>query len=136
MLLPSLDVTTHHRTELVDITERVQAALKAARLENGAVIVYSPHTTAGIALQEGADPDVKRDLLLALENAVGDAAVRQAYRHAEGNSSAHVKTTLTGNAQTIPVAEGRMLLGTWQAIYLCEFDGPRSRQVLIQAMPG
>ncbi len=130
-----LDVPTRSRCELVEITDLVRSAVERAGLRSGAVLVYSPHTTAGITIQENADPDVRRDLLLALENAVPDAAPRGAYRHAEGNSPAHVKTSLVGASQLVPVADGRLLLGTWQGIYLCEFDGPRRRGVVLQLFP-
>ncbi len=136
MLLPTLEVTTHRKAELVDITDRVKSALAASQVEEGLILVYSPHTTAGITLQENADPDVKRDLLLALENAVGNEAVQNGYHHSEGNSDAHVKTVITGASQLIPFSSGRLLLGTWQAIYLCEFDGPRTRQVMLHVMAG
>jgi secondary thiamine-phosphate synthase enzyme len=98
--------------------------------------VYSPHTTAAITVQENADPDVRRDLLLALENAVPDAPPRGAYRHGEGNSPAHVKTSIIGASQLVPVEDGAPALGTWQGIYLCEFDGPRSRHVVLRFLAG
>jgi secondary thiamine-phosphate synthase enzyme len=126
-----LDVPTRARCQLVDITALVRSALERAGLRDGAVLVYSPHTTAGITVQENADPDVQRDLLLALENAIPDEAPRGGYRHAEGNSPAHVKTSLVGASQLVPVEGGAMALGTWQGIYLCEFDGPRTRHVVL-----
>src|SRR5919204_941555 len=131
MPLIRLDVPTRSRCELVEITDLVRSAVDRAGVREGAVIVYSPHTTAGITIQENADPDVRRDLLLALENAVPDAAPRGAYRHAEGNSPAHVKTSLVGASQLVPIDDGALALGTWQGIYLCEFDGPRTRHVLV-----
>jgi secondary thiamine-phosphate synthase enzyme len=127
-----LEVATHDACELVEITAQVRAALARAGLRSGAVLVYSPHTTAGITVQENADPDVRRDLLLALENAVPDAPPRGAYRHAEGNSPAHVKTALVGASQLVPVEGGELQLGTWQGVYLVELDGPRRRQVLLR----
>jgi secondary thiamine-phosphate synthase enzyme len=136
MLLPMLEVPTRAKAELVDLTSRIQAALTQARAESGILLVYSPHTTAGITIQENADPDVQRDLLLALETMAGDAAVGGTYRHGEGNSDAHVKTVMTGASQLVPVSSGRLQLGTWQAVYLCEFDGPRTRRVLLQLIPG
>jgi secondary thiamine-phosphate synthase enzyme len=136
MLLPTLEVPTHAKAELVDLTGRIQAALTQARTESGILLVFSPHTTAGITIQENADPDVQRDLLLALETMAGDAAVGGAYRHGEGNSDAHVKTVMTGASQLVPVSSGRLQLGTWQAVYLCEFDGPRTRRVMLQLIPG
>jgi secondary thiamine-phosphate synthase enzyme len=127
-----LDVPTRARRELVDITSLVGTAVREAGLRAGAVLVYSPHTTAGVTIQENADPDVRHDLLLALENAVPDAAARGRYRHAEGNSPAHVMTALLGASQLVPVEAGELQLGTWQGIFLCELDGPRPRHVLLR----
>ncbi|HEX7623633.1 MAG TPA: secondary thiamine-phosphate synthase enzyme YjbQ [Anaeromyxobacteraceae bacterium] len=126
-----LEVATTTRCELVDLTDHVRKCLHEAGLRSGAVLVYSPHTTAGITIQENADPDVQHDLLLALENAVPEEPPRGTYRHAEGNSPAHVKTALVGASQLVPVAEGELQLGTWQAIYLVECDGPRRRKLLL-----
>ena len=136
MALLRLEVKTRSRCELVEITAEVRAAVERAGLRDGAVLVCSTHTTAGVTIQENADPDVRRDLLLALENAVPDAAARGSYRHAEGNSPAHVKTSLVGASQLVPVEAGALALGTWQGIFLCEFDGPRTRQVLLRLLQG
>jgi secondary thiamine-phosphate synthase enzyme len=127
-----LDVTTRARCELVDVTALVAAAVRDAGVRDGAVLVYSPHTTAAIVIQENADPDVRHDLLLALENAVPDVAARGRYRHAEGNAPAHARAALLGASQLVPVSAGELQLGTWQGIYLCELDGPRSRHVLLR----
>ncbi len=127
-----LDVPTQARCELVEITELVRSAVREQGVREGAALVYSPHTTAGITIQENADPDVRRDLLLALENAVPDQPPRDRYHHAEGNSPAHVKTSIVGSSQIVPVEGGELQLGTWQGIYLCEFDGPRRRQVQLR----
>ncbi len=123
------DVRTNAFNQMVRITPQVEAAARALGAVEGAVLVYSPHTTAGIVVQEGADPDVAHDLLLRLAELAphrhpGD-------RHAEGNSDAHLKTALVGNAQLVPVQGGRLALGTWQQIFLAEFDGPRTRQVWV-----
>jgi secondary thiamine-phosphate synthase enzyme len=134
-----LEVATGARTQLVDVTARVREAVRAAGLAEGAALVYCPHTTAGVTIQENADPDVPRDLLLILENAVPDAPPRGGYRHAEGNSPAHAKSSLVGASQLVPVEGGELVLGTWQGIFLCEFDGPRRRELRIQllaAAPG
>ncbi len=142
MLLPPLTVSTRAAHDLVEITDAVRAALRAARgpdgvrVTDGVLIVYVPHTTAGVTIQENADPDVRRDLLLALENAVPARPARGAYRHAEGNSDAHVKATLVGSSATLIVKGGDLLLGTWQGVFLCEFDGPRSRTVHLKVIPG
>ncbi|MDP2847816.1 MAG: secondary thiamine-phosphate synthase enzyme YjbQ [Humidesulfovibrio sp.] len=124
-------VATQRSEEFVDITGQVAQALAESGLKEGAVLVYSPHTTAGVTINEGADPDVKRDMLEHLRSLVPNSAD---FRHAEGNSDAHIKTSLMGPSQLIPVSGGSLLLGTWQKIYLCEFDGPRRRSVLVQAL--
>ncbi len=136
MRLPSLEVATHAAQELVDVTAEVREALRAAKARDGLLVVYVPHTTAGVTIQENADPDVQRDLLLALENAVPARAARGSYRHAEGNSDAHVKAALVGSSATLLVEDGAPVLGTWQGVYLCEFDGPRRRTVHLAWVPG
>jgi secondary thiamine-phosphate synthase enzyme len=136
MLLPSLEVATRAAHELVEITAPVRAALRTARFSDGILVVYVPHTTAGVTVQENADPDVRRDMLLALENAVPAKAGRGEYRHAEGNSDAHVKASLVGSSATLIVKGGDLVLGTWQGVFLCEFDGPRTRTVHLKIIPG
>ena len=130
-------VQTRDRSEMVDITRLVQQSLPADMVR-GYVIVYVPHTTAGITIQENADPDVKHDVLAKLEELVPHR--ESYYQHAEGNSDSHVKTALVGNSVTVLVENARLVLGQWQAIYFCEFDGPRRRQVFIRpvdlGMPG
>ena len=136
MRLPSLEVATDAPQALVDVTARVRAALRAADARDGLLVVYVPHTTAGVTIQENADPDVQGDFLLALENAVPARPARGSYRHAEGNSDAHVKASLVGSSATIIVEGGAPVLGTWQGVYLCEFDGPRRRTVHLAWVPG
>jgi secondary thiamine-phosphate synthase enzyme len=136
MDLGRLEIATTRRSEMVDITARVGEALRAAGARSGVLHLFCLHTTAGLAIQENADPDVQRDLLLALDNAVPEQAARGAYRHAEGNTAAHVKTALVGSAQTVPVGNGALVLGTWQGIFLCEFDGPRVRAVAVKVVAG
>ncbi len=136
MRLPSLEIATHAAQELVEITGEVRAALRRAGVRDGLVVVYVPHTTAGVTIQENADPDVKADFLLALENAVPARPARGTYRHAEGNSDAHVKSSLVGSSATIVVEDGAPVLGTWQGVFLCEFDGPRRRTVHLAWVPG
>jgi len=128
--LETLSIRTLSREELVNITEQVQRSV-AGKLRSGVVWIHSPHTTAGITIQENADPDVRIDLLSHLRQLVPHDS---GFRHQEGNSDAHIKTALVGAGQTVPVSEGRLLLGTWQAIFFCEFDGPRSRRVLVTMM--
>jgi secondary thiamine-phosphate synthase enzyme len=123
-------ISTASRNEMIDITERVQKAVTAAKLESGVVVVYVPHTTAGVTINENADPNVQHDLLKKLAELVPKH--ESYYRHDEGNSDSHVKTACVGNSSTVFVEEGRLLLGRWQGIYLCEFDGPRQRQIWIK----
>jgi secondary thiamine-phosphate synthase enzyme len=134
MRLPTLEVRTRRPQELVEVTAQVRDALRAAGVRDGVAVVYCPHTTAGVTIQENADPDVQTDLLLALEQAVPDRPARGAYRHAEGNSPAHVKASLVGSSATVIVDEGDLVLGTWQGIYLCEFDGPRPRKLELKVL--
>jgi secondary thiamine-phosphate synthase enzyme len=134
MRLPPLHVATRAARELVDVTVPIRDALRAARAGDGVLVVYVPHTTAGVTVQENADPDVQRDLLLALENAVPAAPVRGVYHHAEGNSDAHVKAALVGSSATVIVERGDLVLGTWQGIFLCEFDGPRRRTIELKLL--
>lgn len=125
----SFDVSTRGREQMLDITSRVARAVGDSQIGAGTVTVYVPHTTAGVTINENADPDVVRDILSALEHAVPWR--QDFYRHGEGNSAAHVKSSLVGCSAVLPVVGGRMALGTWQAIFFCEFDGPRKRKVLV-----
>ena len=113
---------------MVNITSTVRDILKDSGLQEGLVVVDCPHTTAGMTINENADPDVVRDLLKALEAMVPDID----YQHAEGNSPAHLKASLMGSTVTVPVVHGELALGTWQGIYFCEFDGPRTRRFYVQ----
>ncbi|HEY9854740.1 MAG TPA: secondary thiamine-phosphate synthase enzyme YjbQ [Stenomitos sp.] len=127
----TLTVPTHARETLVDITAPVQAAVAQAGVQEGLVVVMSPHTTAGITVNENSDPDVPRDMLHWLRTRIPQDGE---FHHAEGNSDAHLKASLFGVSQVLPVHEGRVLLGTWQAIFLAEFDGPRTRRVHVQVL--
>jgi len=124
-------VSTNSSTEMVNITSQVQNELKRAEINSGICIVYVPHTTAGITINEGADPDVARDMVMELNKIV---PLQDEYAHAEGNSAAHIKTSLFGSSVQIPVEEGRLSLGTWQSVFLCEFDGPRNRRVIVKVI--
>jgi len=126
--LQTLTVNSRSRSEIIDLTDRVQQVARGVK--SGFVIVYVPHTTAGVTINENADPDVKSDFLKKLETLVPKH--EDFYNHAEGNSDSHVKTALVGNSATVLVEDGRLLLGTWQGIYFCEFDGPRSREVYVR----
>jgi secondary thiamine-phosphate synthase enzyme len=136
MRLPSLQIASRAACELLDVTAQVEAALPAAGAAGGLLLVFCPHTTAGVTIQENADPEVRRDLLLALENAVPRVPPRGRFHHAEGNSDAHAKAALVGSSAALPVRDGRLLLGTWQGVYLCEFDGPRVRTLHLELIPG
>ena len=127
----SFKVKTHHGTELVNITGEVQRAVESLGVSDGLVVVYVPHTTAGVTINENADPSVRRDILMELGKIV---PLEDGYTHAEGNSAAHLKASLVGSSVTVPVSGGRMQLGTWQGIFFCEFDGPRRRSVFVQAV--
>ncbi|HEU4382797.1 MAG TPA: secondary thiamine-phosphate synthase enzyme YjbQ [Anaeromyxobacteraceae bacterium] len=131
-----LEVETTAREQLLDITERVRQVVASSGVASGLCLVSSLHTTAGVTVNENADPDVGHDFLLALRNAVPERASQGRYRHGEGNSDAHVKTSLVGPSQLIPVEAGSMALGTWQGVFLCEFDGPRRRTVLVKVFAG
>lgn len=123
-----LTIKTNAQTEMIDITRQVQQALTEQGIENGICMVYVPHTTAAVTINESADPSVRRDILMVLNEMVPWKAP---YRHLEGNSPAHVKTTLVGSSELIAVEGGRLALGTWQGIFFCEFDGPRTRKLNI-----
>jgi secondary thiamine-phosphate synthase enzyme len=125
-----LIVATRGAEELVDVTERVQKALAELDLTDGVALIYVPHTTAGVTINEGADPAVRRDLLAALARIV---PADLPYEHDEGNSPAHVKASLVGSSVHVPVEDGALRLGRWQSVYLCEFDGPRSRKLWVSA---
>ncbi len=129
--MKTIDISTADRTQFVDITRQVQQIVSESNMTDGAVVVCSAHTTAGITISENADPDVVSD---SLEVLACLAPARGNYAHREGNSDAHVKTSLVGLSVTVPVEHGRLVLGTWQGIYFCEFDGPRRRQVMVQLL--
>jgi len=130
--MQSLTVATHRHCEMLDVTQQVQQAVSEAGLQSGYVICYVPHTTAGITIQENADPDVVHDVLWKLEQLIPQDD--RGFRHSEGNSDAHIKASLMGLSQTVLVEAGRLVLGTWQGIYFCEFDGPRQRKLLLKCV--
>ncbi len=125
-------VRTRKRAELIDITDELAAVLRESGVAEGILVAQSLHTTAGLTINENADPDVQHDLVAKLERLVPKEEAY--YRHAEGNSDSHLKTSFFGPSQTVIVSEGRLVLGTWQGIYLCEFDGPRERRVAVQLL--
>lgn len=129
--MKQISVQTKTKTEMIDITASVQAEIKEKNVTSGYCIVFTPHTTAAITINENADPDVPCDIISALETIVPQNAP---YRHAEGNSPAHVKSSLMGVSKIVLIEKGRLVLGAWQSIFFCEFDGPRLRQVLIKTV--
>jgi len=129
----TLDVKTGSKTELADITDRIQQVVADSGVKEGLCHVFVPHTTAGVTINENADPSVKADILMVMNKLISD---RESYRHAEGNSPAHIKASLVGPQLTVIVSQGRLLLGTWQGIFFCEFDGPRSRRVHVKVTEG
>ncbi|HSQ58230.1 MAG TPA: secondary thiamine-phosphate synthase enzyme YjbQ [Gemmata sp.] len=130
--MKAFEVHTRRRNEFVEITADVQTAVREAGLKSGICIVYCPHTTAAITIQENADPDVVHDLLLWLNQHIPKEV--PGFRHAEGNSDSHLKSSLVGSSATVLVEKGDLVLGRWQGIYFCEFDGPRERTVMVQTI--
>ena len=129
----TLSLETRDRVTLVDVTALVEQALAGSGLREGAVVVFCPHTTAGMTINENADPSVRRDLAMALERLVPQDLP---FAHLEGNSDAHMKASMMGSSVTVPVEAGRLALGTWQGIYFAEFDGPRRRRLMVQPLSG
>lgn len=127
-----LEIRTHSRSECVDVTAQVSEAVRSSGASEGIAVVFCPHTTAGVIINEHADPDVAEDILGWLGRAVPRSAE---WRHTvEGNADAHVKATLVGSSVTVPVSDGRLILGTWQGVFFCEFDGPRSRHLEVRVL--
>ena len=132
-LIEEIPLKTGRRSELVDITGKVQGVVSKSGVKEGTCVVYCPHTTVGITINENADPSVKADILDALEKLVPANA---GYAHAEGNSDSHIKASLMGNSRTIIVTQGKLALGTWESLYFAEFDGPRQRKLLVKIIEG
>ena len=126
-------IKTDQQTEMLDITRRVQSLVLQSGIEEGICMVYSPHTTAGITINENADPDVQKDMIYEINKIV---PFTDNYSHREGNSAAHIKTSFTGLHAMLPVHKGRLVLGTWQGLYFCEYDGPRNRNFHVQILKG
>ena len=127
-MIQSFKVKTNSRSDFIDITSQVQNVLSSSRINSGICQVYIPHTTAGVTINENADPNVKSDIIQSLEKTI---PWHENYRHIEGNSAAHIKASMMGFSASIPVENGNLVLGTWQCIYFCEFDGPRTRNVIV-----
>ena len=129
--MTTITIESKQRVELIDITDQLRSSIRSSGIAEGLAVVYTPHTTAAVTINENADPDVVRDLVATLNKLV---PFDDNYRHSEGNSAAHVKSSLVGASETLIVASGEPLLGTWQGVYFCEFDGPRRRQVHIKVI--
>ncbi len=128
-----IQVTSHRQVEMIDISAKVEQAVRQTGITDGLVSLFVPHTTAAVTINENADPDVVRDMTMEINKIV---PFNDDYRHMEGNSAAHIKSTLVGASEMVILEEGRLCLGTWQGIYFCEFDGPRQRRLLIKVIPG
>ncbi len=128
MITELIQIQTGSHSEFNDITNRVASFLVKHTIKEGFCNIYIPHTTCGVTINENADPDVKKDMLMELDKIV---PLSDGYSHMEGNSAAHIKSSLMGFSLTVPVLDGCLLLGTWQGIYLCEFDGPRNRTIRV-----
>lgn len=124
--MKTITIATRKKDELIDITAEVQTILREETIESGACIIFTPHTTAAITINENADPDVQRDILTGLAHLDFESVP---FRHGEGNSPSHLKSSIIGASETVIIEEGALQLGTWQGIYFCEFDGPRRRKV-------
>lgn len=130
-MIYKLNLKTHSKEEFQDITDRVNDVINQSGIENGMCIVYVPHTTAAVTINEHADPDVVADIIARLDTM---APYEANYRHSEGNSAAHIKAALIGTSSAIIVQSGELALGTWQGIFFCEFDGPRNRDIMIKIL--
>lgn len=131
-MLQKFSIQTSNRDQMIDVTEKVQAIVDESGIREGALIVYCPHTTAGITINENADPDVKRDMLRRFDEVY--PWHRELDRHMEGNTAAHMKASTVGASQHVIVTNAHLLLGTWQGIYFCEFDGPRTRTFYVKVV--
>ncbi len=127
--MEKINVKTNSRIELVDITDKIQAIVSKSKVKEGVCLIFCPHTTAGLTINENADPSVRQDIIHALNKLIPENA---GYAHSEGNADSHIKSSLFGSSLTIFVENGQLALGTWQGIYFCEGDGPRSREVWVK----
>ncbi len=128
-MIIEINISTKKRNEMIDITQQINAKLLERKISSGFCIIYTPHTTSAITINENADPDVCTDMIKGLANISPD---NSSYKHLEGNSDAHIKSSLVGTSETVIIENGRLKLGTWQGIYFCEFDGPRNRHIWIK----
>lgn len=132
-MIERFTLRTTARNQLIDITTQIQTFVKTTQIRSGICVVFTPHTTAAITINENADSSVKADVLKKLNESFPK---EDDYRHAEGNSDSHIKSSLVGCSETIIVADGQLVLGTWQGVYFCEFDGPRNREFIIKLVNG
>jgi secondary thiamine-phosphate synthase enzyme len=132
-MIKQLNVKTSSRVDLIDITHLIQDVIRQSKVKSGICSVYVPHTTAGVTINENADPSVRKDIIKELNKVI---PFDDNYSHLEGNAAAHIKSTLVGASETILIENGSLVLGTWQGIYFCEFDGPRSRKVIVKIIQG
>ena len=133
MNIQEFPVRTRNRTEFLDITAQVGKIIQESKVQSGLAVVYVPHTTAAVTINENADPSVQHDILADLNRLVPFSGP---YQHTEGNSAAHIKSSLVGPSETLFIENGRLALGTWQGVYFCEFDGPRTRKVRVKIISG
>ena len=131
--MEDIHISTHNRTEMIDITRQVQALVHKSGISDGMCVVFVPHTTAAVTINENADPAVIQDMLAELDKIV---PLQDGYCHSEGNSAAHIKSSLIGCSQTVLIEKGMLQLGTWQSLFFCEFDGPRKRKVWVKMVKG
>lgn len=124
-------IVTHNQTELIDITKTIHKIIEEKKIDNGICYIFVPHTTAAITINENADPSVKNDILMEINKVI---PFQDNYQHMENNSAAHIKASLFGFSETVFIENGKLCLGTWQGIYFCEFDGPRTREVWIKLL--
>ena len=127
--MDEISVKTSSHTQFIDLTSKVSEVLQKAGIKDGICTVFTPHTTAGITINENADPDVPRDIIKEMEKVV---PLNDGYAHIEGNSAAHIKSSLFGCSETVIIRNGSLMLGTWQSVFFCEFDGPRNRKVWVE----
>jgi len=128
-MIETIGISTSDRTQLVDITPQVRKFVRSSGISEGSCTLFVPHTTAAVTINENADPAVKRDILMILNRVI---PFTDDYRHSEGNSAAHIKASLIGSSEHLLVSGGDILLGTWQGVFFCEFDGPRTRKIILQ----
>lgn len=132
-MIKKLEIKTDSRSEIIDITDKIQKVISDSKIKSGICIIYVPHTTAGITVNENYDPSVRIDILDYLEKIALPSA---RYKHTEGNADSHIKTSVVGSSATLVIEDGKILLGSWQGIMFCEFDGPRNRKLVLKILEG